>query len=124
MENLCSALSQFLSQALQEAWTGHATEQANGCGEVCDDMVYAKIEEWSRQHDKQEFYNEPALMKHKQIFDIMKYTKEGFAKENTFLPWCRKINKLRIQVASTATERAESSTATEHAESPALLQSV
>ena len=81
-------------------------------------FLFAKIEEWSRRHDKQTFLNEPALLKHKKMFDIMKYTKEGFAKENTFLPWCRKINKLRIQVASTATEHAESSTATEHAESP------
>ena len=80
-------------------------------------FLFAKIEEWSRQHDNQEFYNEPALMKHKQIFDIMKYTKEGFAKENTCFPWCRKINILRIQVASTATEHAESSTATAHPES-------
>jgi len=43
----------------------------------------------------------------------MQYTKEGDAKENTFLPWCRKIARLRMQVASTATEHAESSEAQE-----------
>ena len=124
-ENLCLALQHFLSQALQEAWTsmdgprsGYATEQARagysagyraGIIEVCDRIVSAKIEEWSGQPENQTLYNEPALLKHKKMFDIMKNTKEGYAKENTFLRWCRKIAGLQIEVASTATEHAESS---------------
>ena len=133
MENLCDNLVQFPSRALQGAMTSHATEQVksprsgHATGQAmslddiideCADVVFAKIEEWCLRNDQQTFYDEPALLKHKQMFDIMQCTKEGDIKEDTFLDWCRKMASLRMQVTSTATEHAESSTATEHAQSP------
>ena len=125
MENLCLALLQFLSQALQDVMVQskrvlHATAWAKSMDDICnecDDMVFEKIEEWSQREDNQTFYNEAALLEHKQMFDIMQFTKEGYAKENTFLPWCRKAASLRALWASTATDHAEPDTATEHAQS-------
>ena len=120
-------LVQFLSRAVQDAMTihateqaksprsGHATEQAMSLDDIideCADVVFATIEEWCLRHDQQTFCDKPALLKHKQMFDIMQYTKEGNAKEDTFPEWCRKIASLRMQVTSTVTEHAKSSTAT------------
>ena len=67
--------------------SGHATEQAMSLDDIigeCADVVFAKIEEWCLRNDQQTFYDEPALLKHKQMFDIMQYTKEGNANEDTF----------------------------------------
>ena len=97
-------LVQFRSRAVQDAMTshateqaksprsGHATEQAKSLDDIfdeCADVVFAKIEEWCLRNDQQTFHDEPALLKHKRMFDIMQYTKEGNSKEDTFLEWCR-----------------------------------
>ena len=86
--------------------SGHATEPAMSLDDIIDEcagVVFAKIEEWCLRNDQQTFYDEPALLKHKQMFDIMQYTKEGNAKEDTFLEWCRKFGSLRVHVTSIAT---------------------
>ena len=96
-------LAKFLSEALQDAWTyhgrgGHATKQStnmwplhgrDGSREECDDMVSAKIQELYWLTDMEELYNENALAKHDQIFNVMHYNKQGKKKEGTFLAWCR-----------------------------------
>ena len=59
-------------------------------------MVLTKIEEWSsRRSDDQSFYNEQALLKHKEMFDIMQFTKERYAIEDAFVQWCRKMAHLK-----------------------------
>ena len=47
-------------------------------------------------------------MKHKEIFDILRYDKEGKPRENSFLEWCRKVSAMR-ETDGTATEHAETS---------------
>ena len=124
MENLCFNLLQFLSRALQDARTSYATERAKSplvdsiqIIDECDEMVFATFEAWCRRNDdKQQFFDEPALLKHKQVFDLMQCNKEGDAKEDHFCHWCRKMAWLRMQATSTATEHAKSSTATECAQ--------
>jgi hypothetical protein len=86
---------------------GHATEQVQSprdkfIAHECEGIAFQKISEWAAQQDNRRFYNEPALLKHKQMFDIMIYNKEGFVKEFTFIAWCRKVHKLKIEAASTA----------------------
>ena len=127
IENLCLDLVEFLSSALKDVrtshateqavspQTGHATEQAKSLDDIiveCVDMSYAKIWEWSNRRDQDNNYDEHALLKHKQMFDIMQCNKAGDTKDNTFLSWCRKVACHRSQSDSTATER----TATEHAD--------
>ena len=95
-------LVQFLSRAVQDAMTSHATEQAKSprsghateqarslddSTDECADVVFAKIEEWCLRNDQQTFYDEPALLNHKQMFDIMQCAKEGNTNEDTFLEW-------------------------------------
>ena len=47
-------------------------------------------------------------MKHNEIFDILRYDKEGKPRENSFLEWCRKVSAIR-ETDGTATEHAETS---------------
>ena len=99
-------LVQFLSRAVQDAMTSHATEQAKSprsghateqamslddITDECADVVFAKIEEWCLRSEQQTFYDESALLKHTQMFDVMQYTKEVNTKEDTFLEWRRKL---------------------------------
>jgi hypothetical protein len=117
IENLCLALVEFQKRALQEIWNpprrGHVTKQVQSprdkfIAHECEDIAFQKISEWADHQDNRRFYNEPALLKRKQMFDIMMYNKEGFVKEFTFIAWRRKIHKLKIEAASTATEHAKS----------------
>ena len=60
----------------QSQSSGHATEQAqsqrdNIIEEDCEDIVYDDFLEWSGRLDNQTFYDEPALLLHKQMWDIM-----------------------------------------------------
>ena len=124
MENLCFALVQFLTYVLRARWNSpwrqaqsarRATEQAqsprdNFIAPECGDIAFDQFEEWSDRRDNHRFYDEPALLLQKQMFDIMRRTKEGLAKENTFLEWCRRVNKHKEVPSSSA------SIATEHAE--------
>ena len=113
----CEDLKSFLSQALCDAWSSGATEQAQNHDErkdSCDDMVYGKIEEWRYQRrGNTSLYTNETLEQHEKMFNIMMYTKDGAEKENTFFQWCRRIDTLREQVHSAATEQAASSTVTE-----------
>ena len=79
----------------------------NDIVEECNDMVFVKIEEWSQQRDDQFFYNESALLQHKQMLDIMQCNEAGDAKDNNFLQQYRNIDRLRMHVASTAAEHAD-----------------
>jgi hypothetical protein len=147
MENLCLKLVEFLVYVQKEVWNssgcGHATEQARSAGHAteqawsaglvsgsprddyieqeCEEIAVQKITEWSHKQDYHAFYDEPALLLHKKMFDIMNRGKWGLPKENTFVRWCRRVNKHKATsttTGSTAAEHAQAtSTATEHAES-------
>jgi len=127
IENLCWNLLEFLTYVLRETWNlrssvYHATEQAQSSGhateqtqsqryniieEDCENIVFATIA--SGSFFEQTFYDEPALLLHKQMWDIMSRNKEGLAKENMFIEWCRRVQR-HTEAASTASP----STATEH----------
>ncbi len=80
----------------------NATEKAKNIDQ-CDEIVLGMIVAWYQDVAMQTLYDERALLKHKQMFDLMQYTKEGDAKENTLISWCRKIASLRMEVGSNAT---------------------
>ena len=112
------SLLEFLSQALQETWIGHATEQAKSprsghateqaksrtkrfyakvadypkslIKEECNDIAFEKITEWAGRPMNQSFYNEPALLKHKKMFDIMRYDKRGLCQREHVSPMVQK----------------------------------
>jgi len=124
---LCWNLLEFLTYVLRETWNlrssvYHATEQAQSSGhateqtqsqryniieEDCENIVFDTIA--SGSFFEQTFYDEPALLLHKQMWDIMSRNKEGLAKENMFIEWCRRVQR-HTEAASTASP----STATEH----------
>ena len=60
----------------------------------------------------QHLFDEKALLKHKEIYDMMKYDKQGKEKKNIFFVWCRKIAQIRdsdgIAREHTASEDQES----------------
>jgi len=123
MENLWSVLCKFLTRALHQAcqcprhlwscqcptgtcqcpmhlWNCQCPMHLWNCqcptlGE-CENAAGAKIEEWAKDSgEKSQYYHEETLLKHKEMFDIMIRHKDGSPKEDTFLPWCRKIDALR-----------------------------
>lgn len=63
----------------------------------CLDMVLKQMEKWASAEvpSDQYIYNESALLKHKEIFDIARKDKEGNPKEDYFLRWCRKVYAIR-----------------------------
>ena len=61
--------------------------------EECLDLAFAKLEEcFTADHA---LFDEPALLKHKEIWDMVRYDKHGKEKENNFFTWCRKIAAIR-----------------------------
>jgi len=128
LDTLCWTLIEFLMYVLRKAWnlrssvchapeqaqsSGHATEQTKSqknsiSKDDCENIVVhilasGSFKEWGY------FYDEPALLLHKQMWDIMSRNKEGLAKKNMFIEWCRRVQK-HTDAASTASP----STATEH----------
>ena len=115
LENLWLDLLQFLSQALQDVRvnrateqvkashatkqakathatkqtkTSHATEHAKPLENVieeCNNMVESVIMQWCDRHDQQSLYDEEALLKHKQMFDIMQWNKEAIPNLTIFV---------------------------------------
>jgi len=121
---LCWNLLEFLTYVLRETWNvrssvyhaieqaqslSHATEQTQSQrhDEDCGNIVFDTIA--SESFFVQTFYDEPALLLHKQMWDIMSRNKEGLAKENMFIEWCRRVQR-HTEAASTASP----STDTEH----------
>jgi len=96
--------------------SGHATEQTQSQrhDEDCGNIVFDTIA--SVTFFEQTFYDVPALLLHKQMWDIMSRNKEGLAKENMFIEWCRRVQR-HIEAASTASP----STDTEHVFNQFLL---
>ena len=128
---LCWTLLEFLTYVLRETWIVrsseyHATEQAQSSGhateqtqsqrhaEDCGNIVFDTIA--SVTFFEQTFYDQPALLLHKQMWDIMSRNKEGLAKENMFIEWCR-----RVQGHTEAASTASPSTDTEHVFNQFLL---
>jgi len=121
---LCSNLLECLTYVLRETWNvrsslyhaieqdqslSHASQQTQSQkhDEDCENIVFDTIA--SESFFVQTFYDEPALLLHKQMWDIMSRNKEGLAKENMFIEWCR-----RVQGHTEAASTASPSTAADH----------
>ena len=100
MDNLFWHLCEFLVYVLRETWrlpmSGHATEQAQtqisksskeaiiekeredtSFAEDCENIVYQKIEEWADRRVDQSYYNEPALLLHKRMWNLVQHKKKA-----------------------------------------------
>ena len=53
-------------------------------------------------------FSQPLLLKHKEIFDVLRYDKNGAPMDSCFLKWCRRVHALG-EAYGAATEHAESS---------------
>ena len=116
---LCPSLCQFLYEALLDACASYPSQQAltKDKQEELHHLAFSQMEQWASRTHNPILLNEHALLKHKRLYSIMSYTKDGEYKENKFFQWCRKINRLRNKINRTATVHAASGTATEHAAS-------
>ena len=75
----------------------------------CEDIVFDKMEEWSKKRPEQVFYKHTELLLHNKNWDVVNRDKEGLPKEHGFVDWCRRIARHRTK-STTA-----NSAATEHA---------
>ena len=76
----------------------------------CAMMVYELFDVWSNTAAIHyvALFSEPVLLKHREIFDVLRSGAEGRPKENCFLKGCRRVYALR-EAHGTATEHAQSS---------------
>jgi len=88
----------------QAQFSGYATEQTQSHrhAEDCGNIVFDTIA--SVTFFEQTFYDQPALLLHKQMWDIMSRNKEGLAKENMFIECCRRVQRHNEAVPSSDTE--------------------
>ena len=92
IENLVWNLLEFLFYVVRKACrVGEGEAPSNE--DDYEDTCCQKIVEWSRTGSRKAFYNEPALLLHKQMYDIMSRDKEGLEKELTCYEWCRRVRK-------------------------------
>ena len=77
----------FVCEALSRIWKGGVLDEKGL------DMAFAKLDECFTAD--QALFDEPALLKHKEIWDMVRYDKHGKEKENNFFTWCRKIAAIR-----------------------------
>ena len=93
LADVCSACSPSASVRMECAW-----------------VVYALFDAWCHRAGQRYYalFSEPALLKHKEIFDILRYDKKGNPKENCFLKWCRQVHALR-EAHGTTTKHASPS---------------
>ena len=92
LEHLAFKLAEFLSELLRaHCWTESDAE----------DIVYAKIEEWSQAEQSDHCFGEEELLVHKKMYDVLTRDKQGSPKEYQFADWCR-----RVAACNAATEHA------------------
>ena len=78
-DNLHKSLVKFLLYVMRDLCLLHglATEQAPMQGKhkitqsECEEMICDEIAEWSCDPDREAYYNEPALLLHKNMWDVM-----------------------------------------------------
>ena len=86
MDNLHKSLVNFLLYVMRDLCQIHglATEQAESSSSKtpmqekhkmtlceCEEIICDEIEEWSCNKDRAEYYDEPALLLHKKMWDVM-----------------------------------------------------
>ena len=117
IENLCMKLLTFLSDALLETRVPSFRSgslsllESYKMKDECDEMVFNTICAWSVRRENHAIFDQPALLQHEKIFDMVMGNKQGETRENTFLPCCRKVYGMRTQALrdGTASEHPEGS---------------
>ena len=77
----------------------------------CNEIIVDELENFWTETG---YYDEPALLVHKKMWDVMVRNKDGSRKENTFLVWCKKMvvhahsDKFDFGATRAATEHAGS----------------
>ena len=83
--NLTKSLVNFLLYVMRDLCFLHgpATEQAESSSSKapmqkhkmtlreCNEIICDELDDWSEHKDRKEFYNEPALLLHKKMWDVM-----------------------------------------------------
>ena len=100
-------LLNFFSAALKDVGRASAPHWFS-LDEECDILVRDFFDVWHNTKAKQYFdlFTQPILLKHREIFDILRYDKEGTPRNSCFLKWCRRIHAVREEHGP-ATEHAE-----------------
>ena len=100
-------LLQFLSDAHHEVCRASARHWLPQGPSWC---LHELSDVWHDEKAKHYFdlFSQPILLKHREIFDILRYDKEGTPRDSCCLMWCRLIHLVR-EVHGPATEHAESS---------------
>ena len=78
----------------------------------CNEIIVEELEE---SLSALGYYDEPALLLHKKMWDVMCRNKDGSRKEFTFPVWCK---KMAVHAQQDKFDFRATSAATEHAESP------
>ena len=103
--NLYYNLSEFLLYMINENGLilqyrchgdSHATMQMQPHTRIHEDtwksIVCTTLCRWAARHDSEIGYDEPALLLHKKMFDVMVRDKQGIHKDIEFAAWCKRVH--------------------------------
>ena len=104
--NLYYNLSEFLLYMINENGLilqyrchgdSHATMQMQPHTRIHEDtwksIVCTTLCRWAARHDSEIGYDEPALLLHKKMFDVMVRDKQGIHKDIEFAAWCKRVHQ-------------------------------
>ena len=102
-------LLKFFSAAIKDVSRASAPHWFS-LDEECDILIRDFFDVWNNTRAMHYFalFSQPLLLKHKEIFDVLRYDKNGTPRDSCFLKWCRRVHALR-EAYGAATEHAESS---------------
>ena len=103
--NLHYALSEFLLYATRQKRltiefqcqgetdaTEHVEPHTSSHEGALKDIVYTTMSRWVARGSREIRYDEPALLLHKKMFDVMGRDKQGISKKIEFAEWCRRVH--------------------------------
>ena len=93
----------FFAEALAEVCALPAWD------DQCVELAFDKIKEWAILSSEHALYDEAALLKHKELWNLVTCDKNGNEREHSFFAWCRKNYAIR-EAAGIAKEHAASET--------------
>ena len=109
LERCLYDLLKFFSAAIKDVSRASAPHWFS-LDEECDILIRDFFDVWNNTGAMHYFalFSQPLLLKHKEIFDVLRYDKNGAPRDSCFLKWCRRVHALR-EAYGAATEHAESS---------------
>ena len=99
IKTLCYNLIDFLSEMVREAYStpSRCWALAENVENIVDDKITERLK-------TTQVYEEAELLLHMKVYDVMSHHKEGTAKENKFVDWCRRVHSHACDHTCTATE--------------------